>query len=216
MTISANVTQQNGAAQPANPQPPSFKRHALIDAIHRELGVGRALMQEFIVSGRRWLLRPHTIDDQIWLFKRTEDIQNDATARGLMLQLATAAIGLAGIGELVTTIVKVKVEVEQIDPNDADKTIKVEEEQGRVVPAAEQPPIVPVTELFELQVAGQAGLIPAGADPFNPPNPYRELLAEQVMEFLRGLHAGISAELFARHNEVQERTEVPQLPLPRT
>jgi hypothetical protein len=213
----------NGTVLPVVQTAIPSRRHPMLDSLHRELGMARTLMKEVFVAGRRWLLRPHTLDDQLWLWRQLEgsNAEEKGMERALLMQAATVAIGLAAVGDAVTEVKTFTDEVEQPDPEDAEKTIKLLVERQEVVLSSAdlQPPLLTIAELFEAGLTGTAtgtGMIPEHLDRLSPPNPYREMLAEQVMLFLRSLSASVAHDLFNHQTRLQEGVGVPQVPLTKT
>jgi hypothetical protein len=211
----------NGTVLPAIQTTIPSRRHPMLDSLHRELGLARTLMKEVFVAGRRWLLRPHTLDDQLWVWRQLEAIKEEEKGmeRALLMQAATVAIGLAAVGDAVTEVRTITEEVEQPDPEDPDKTVKVPVTRQEIVLASadQQPALITITDLFEGALTGSTtGLIPEHLDRLAPPNPYREMLAEQVMLFLRSLAGTVSHTLFTLHTDLQAGVGVPQVPLTQT
>jgi len=193
------------STQPTSGAGASGAESAQVAALLQEMGVDQVEPAVVIVAGRRWLLRPLGLDDQIWAQGQAGRVEHAGS--DLLFQAATVAIGVAGIGQLKTVEVTEKVKVAQEDGSE------VEEERVKAVPAAddEQPEIVPLIDIFPKPVAAFAP-----PDPFNPSNPWREAAAAQLLERMRQrkIGPGIIRDLFLHLTDLQSRTEVPALPLP--
>ncbi len=212
------------AAQPAPGAPPPV--HPFLAQLHKELGIkkpGRRVVTPVAMFNQRWGLRTFGLDDQIWIWSHLpEDAALEAAAgivsapNMLKLQAATIAATLAGIGPLLTQ----DVEEDIPDPDwDPDKhpagtdwpTVKAM--IARPLPDEQQPPLIPAFLLFPPELpAGYMTTTPA--DPFDPPKPWRHLVAERVLRVLLDeWDPEISRELYPEQVRVQGEVAIPPLPL---
>lgn len=198
-------------------------RHPLLEALHRELGVGRIAPVDVVVAGRRWSLRPLTLDDQIWAASKFRSNAGD----NFLIYASEVAISLAAVGDLATEVVAIDQPVMNEDGTvklgDDGKPATAPASMTRALPVDQQPAMLPAIAIWppvwssEVAMAVATGMQAApvfSGDPMDPPNPWRELVADQVFKFLLQMPLNVAQELFFHQSQLQSRVEVPQLPLP--